>query len=129
MTAEFSKNAINKLLPAIIAELEQMCGPDCHEFTQGFKARVQNGAEVYGDVSFSRTKDHLCDEVDAETFDVPGWLWILDVVAQNEAETDQQKANYDKLHRLVMSIDRDAYRIWHKMKRVRKLCAKNLTTP
>lgn len=62
MASEISKAAIRNDLP---------------EFFSQVRKRLRAGANVYGDISFSRDPMQLIGEVEQELLDVAGWSWIL----------------------------------------------------
>ena len=52
---------------------------DLDRFVQRLRARLEAGAALYGDASFTRPAAELVDEVQQELEDVCGWsllLWI-----------------------------------------------------
>lgn len=46
-------------------------------FAECLRARLAQGAEAYGDASFSRPLSELLGEIEQEQLDTVGWCWVI----------------------------------------------------
>ena len=71
--AETPADATQPKAPISLSALEN----DWPLFVKAVESRLQNGMQVYGDASFSRSILDLSREVEAELLDLVGWGFIL----------------------------------------------------
>lgn len=57
---------------------------DMSEFIDGIAKRLDEGANEYGDKSYSKDNVELLEEVRQELYDIPGWLTIFQVKIEND---------------------------------------------